>query len=130
MNRSDYNTIANRNINTETIETVVCKEMGIIRKMLRGNSRVAPIPQARFIFFKIARDMKMFKNLKELGAYFNRDHSTVIHACKKVDDFRLYDKEYSECYNNIEAELERIQINNIKTFIDGTKGAGKVPQEN
>jgi len=121
MKEADYNIIANKNIDTTTIETIICKEMGIIRKMLKGNYRKHPIPQARFIFFKIARDMKMFNNLKEIGAHFNRDHSTVIYACKKVKEFKLYDKEFSKYYNNIEAEIELIKINNIKTFIDETE---------
>jgi chromosomal replication initiator protein len=123
MSKIDYNFIANNNIGTSTIESIVCKEMGIIRKMLRGNYRKHPIPQARFIFFKIARDMNMFNNITELGAYFNRDHATVVHACKKVDDFIKYDKEFSAYYKNIEAEIERIKINNIKTFIDETERA-------
>lgn len=123
MNKIDYNFIANNNIGTSTIESIICKEMGIIRKMLRGNYRKHPIPQARFIFFKIARDMKMFNNITELGAHFDRDHATVVHACKKVDDFIKYDKEFSGYYNNIEAEIERIKINNIKTFIDETERA-------
>jgi chromosomal replication initiation ATPase DnaA len=121
MKKADYNRIANKNIDTTTIEVIICKEMGVTRKMLRGNYRKHPIPQARFIFFKIVRDMDMFKGLKEIGAHFNRDHSTVIHACKKVKDFKLYDKVFSEYYNNIEAEIELIKINNIKTFIDETE---------
>ena len=123
MKKADYNRIANENIDTTTIEVIICKEMGVTRKMLRGNYRKYPIPQARFIFFKIARDMKMFKGLKEIGAHFNRDHSTVIHACRKVKDFKLYDKVFSKYYNNIEAEIELIKINNIKTFIDETERA-------
>lgn len=50
-----------------------------------GSSRSRSLVLCRHIYYHIARE-KMGLKLAQIGSFFNRDHTTIIHGLKKVND--------------------------------------------
>ncbi len=44
--------------------------------------------------------------LTGIGELFNRNHATVIHACKVVENYRETDKNFNEKFNDLFKEFE------------------------
>ncbi len=62
------------------------KAMNVSADDMRSNKRVADIAHARHIAMYLAKHLTSH-TVAEIGRYFgNRDHSTVLHALKKVGD--------------------------------------------
>lgn len=76
----------------------VCSEFGQTRDDLLGISRRAELVQARHIAMYIAHQ-RYGVGLAEIGRYFLRDHSTVLHAVQAVGDRAKADEKYSERLN-------------------------------
>jgi chromosomal replication initiator protein len=69
------------------IEKVVCDAFGLEEKMLRAKSKCQSISQPRMLAMFLARKYTRTA-LSEIGEYFgNRQHSTVISAQKKVEQW-------------------------------------------
>lgn len=69
------------------IEKVVCEAFGLEEKMLRAKSKCQSISQPRMLAMFLARKYTRTA-LSEIGEYFgNRQHSTVISAQKKVEQW-------------------------------------------
>lgn len=69
------------------IEKVVCEAFGLEVKMLREKSKCQSISQPRMLAMFLARKYTRTA-LSEIGEYFgNRQHSTVISAQKKVEQW-------------------------------------------
>ena len=69
------------------IEKVVCEAFGLEEKMLREKSKCQSISQPRMLAMFLARKYTRTA-LSEIGEYFgNRQHSTVISAQKKVEQW-------------------------------------------
>jgi chromosomal replication initiator protein len=65
------------------IQKQVCKEFGVSRDELIGPSREARIVRARHI--AMARCRAAGESFPKIGYYFgSRDHTSVLHGCKKV----------------------------------------------
>ena len=69
---------------------------GVSEDEIKGNDRHGDIIPARHICYYFAR--KSGYTLKDIGKYFNRDHSTVIKGIKSAED-RLHTQ--NEDYLNI-----------------------------
>lgn len=50
-----------------------------------GSSRSRSLVLCRHIYYHIARE-KMGLKLAQIGSFFNRDHTTIIHGLNKVND--------------------------------------------
>lgn len=50
-----------------------------------GTSRASKLVLCRHVYYHIARE-KMGLKLAQIGSFFNRDHTTVIHGLNKVKD--------------------------------------------
>lgn len=50
-----------------------------------GNSRSRGLVLCRHVYYHIARE-KMGLKLAQIGSFFNRDHTTIIHGLNKVKD--------------------------------------------
>lgn len=68
---------------------------------LKGPSRKSSISRARMIAMYLARDLLSIP-YPEIGAYFGRDHSTVIHAFNKIAD-------EMKILSNLCATIERLK---------------------
>lgn len=68
---------------------------------LHSKRRTRSITRPRQIAMAISKELTD-KSLPEIGEHFGgRDHTTVIHACKKTEELKSNDIKISEDYNNI-----------------------------
>lgn len=58
---------------------------GLTLAQLRGESRRAHIVAARHQAFYICHK-QLCRSLPKIGRYFNRDHTTVLHGIRKVEE--------------------------------------------
>lgn len=65
------------------LETVV-KVSGLSAEQIRTGSKEQKYANARFVCFWLMRTY-LFMTLKDIGRYFNRDHSTVIHGLNLIE---------------------------------------------
>jgi len=82
-------------ISIENIQSVVGAFFKINLDSMVGNGRTKEVAEARMVAMCFARDHTNL-SLKTIGLYFGgRDHSTVVHACKWVENRTKNDPEYS-----------------------------------
>ncbi len=80
----DHIKIKVRPISSEDIQKIVSDEFGITIKDLHSTKRSASIVLPRQIAMYLIREITG-KSFNEIGKKFgNRDHTTIIHACKKI----------------------------------------------
>jgi chromosomal replication initiator protein len=65
---------------------------------LKSKKRFATINESRSILMYLIHK-HCGKSSTETGKIFNRDHSTVLHACKKIEGFMEFDKDYKQLVN-------------------------------
>lgn len=63
----------------------VAAAFGVSESDLRGTSRLRGVMRARQVAMYLARELTGL-SLPRLGTAFGRDHTTVLHACRKVED--------------------------------------------
>jgi chromosomal replication initiator protein len=68
----------------ERIAEQVAERYRVSVKTLRGPSRVKNVAWARQVAMSVARSAGF--SFLQIGAFFGRDHSTVMHSCAKVAD--------------------------------------------
>jgi chromosomal replication initiator protein len=75
-----------KNITIEHIQKVVSDYFGLSYKDLRGKRRTKAVAFPRQIAMHISRELTEYSTT-EVGAEFGgRDHTTVMHACQKIED--------------------------------------------
>jgi chromosomal replication initiation ATPase DnaA len=62
-------------------------------------SRQREFVNLRFIYCKMSIDLGY--TLKETGKIINRDHVSVLHACRKFNDYYQTDPKFRELYHEI-----------------------------
>ena len=68
---------------------------------LYSNSRLREIARPRQIAMALAKELTN-QSLPEIGeAFGGRDHSTVIHACRKVKELQQTDEQIRKDYKNL-----------------------------
>ena len=85
----------------------ISKDLKVSKKLLLGKSRSQDVASARQIIMFLTRKLTnlSLKNIgKELGG---RDHSTVIHACKLVDERVKDDVSFSKMIKKYITDLSR-----------------------
>jgi chromosomal replication initiator protein len=73
----------------ERIAARVAERHRVSVKALRGSSRVRNVAWARQVAMSVARAAGF--SFPQIGAYFGRDHSTVMHSCAKVAELAAGD---------------------------------------
>ncbi len=82
------------------------KETGVPYFLMQTSSRKREFVEARQIAMSLL--FKYFKHkmsLSEIGRKFNRDHATVIHSIKCVNNLIELDKEFRERYKPLITKL-------------------------
>ena len=81
-----------RSIKVEEIQQVVCKHFSVTKADLLSSCRARTLVRPRQIAMYIAKVMTG-RSLPEIGRRFgNRDHTTVLHAVRKIDELVTKDK--------------------------------------
>lgn len=89
-----------------SIAKAVGKRLGIKLNELRGSTRQSKVVRARSLAILLSRRMTTL-SLQHIGEYFGgRDHSTVLHSCRKIDKLLESDSELAAAKNDVEIELQ------------------------
>lgn len=90
-----------RQVNIDSIQKMVAEYYRIPLRELTGHKRTRIYARPRQIAMALARELTG-DSYPDIGAAFEgRDHTTVIHACDKVDELRKLDKDVAEDYHNL-----------------------------
>ena len=94
--------------NSVTISHVIkyiSREFKISERQLIGKGRTMEVAIARQIAMYLCREYTS-SSLTNIGLYFGkRDHSTVIHACRNIENKINNDKELKNKINNMKSDL-------------------------
>jgi len=90
----------------ETITRVVCEHLGVAENKIRDKTRKKEIVLARQIAMYLAKNLTL-SSLKTIGLHFGgRDHSTVIHACNSIEEYKVTDSSFSKIIDEIKNKVE------------------------
>jgi chromosomal replication initiator protein len=90
----------------ETITKVVCDHLGVAENKIRDKTRKKEIVLARQIAMFLAKELTL-SSLKTIGLHFGgRDHSTVIHACNSIEDYKSRDSSLQGIIDDIRNKVE------------------------
>ena len=92
-------------IEPESIVLVVGTHYGITREQLKGKRRTNSVALPRQVAMYLMRRQTTL-SLSEIGRFFDRDHTTVIHACEKIERLRAADRQMRD---NVERLAETVQ---------------------
>jgi chromosomal replication initiator protein len=97
--------LAGKGLSIASIARSVAKKMRIRLSDLRGSTRQANVVRARGLAMLLARRLTP-ASLQQIGQFFGgRDHSTVLHACRKTAALVGDDTELSKLMADLQAEL-------------------------
>lgn len=92
-------------IDLPMLTRVVCKALGLTATELRSNTRRRPVVRARSLAMLFARRLGNH-SLQQIGKYYGgRDHTTVIHACRKAESELKTDPALAETAKKISIQL-------------------------
>lgn len=96
-----------KEITVELIQKTVADHFGLKVADLKSEKRLKAFVQARQIAIWICRDMTT-ASYPDIGARFGgKDHSTVIHAAKKIDKLMHEDENLSQILDELKAAVLR-----------------------
>ena len=96
------------------ILNAVAENYGVKPEQIMGLSRKAPLPDARHVYFYVAKKVANSSlSLTLLAQHINRDHCTGIHAIKKISGFIETDKVLARRVEDIIGEC-KYNLENIR----------------
>lgn len=97
---------AEKTVDLSDIKEVVCEYYNLDIKDIQTKSRKREVAQARQVAMYLARKYTK-KSLAVIGSEIgNRDHATVLHACKTVENLIETDKTIRQSLDTIESKLK------------------------
>ncbi len=97
-----------RQVTIELIQQVVADFYGITVENLMSPRRTADITYPRQIAMYLGREMTDL-SLKAIGQAFNRDYSTVISACNKIEDDLRFDAKIALVLKDLKKRIKGAQ---------------------
>ena len=98
--------IRKRRLTIDEIIDAVAIKFGSSAEAIKGPSRNKEISLARHIAMHICRDLLPGENIRMVGAAFGgRDHSTIVHACQKMEGLLRADTELRDLVKTISNEV-------------------------
>jgi chromosomal replication initiator protein len=99
-----------KNITIELIQKIVSDYFGLSYKDLRGKRRTKAVAFPRQVAMYLSRELTEYSTT-EVGAEFGgRDHTTVMHACQKIEDRMKLDPNIEPTLQTL---LKRIKESNV-----------------
>jgi chromosomal replication initiator protein len=103
----DLLAIQSRLVTVETIQKAVAEYYKVRLSDLLSPSRTRSLARPRQVAMSLAKELTRH-SLPEIGeAFGGRDHTTVLHACKRVKGLRETDQAIQEDYSNLLRTLAR-----------------------
>lgn len=101
----DHIRAQSKQVSIDDILKTVAKYYKIAVDDLTGKSRKANIAHARQVAMALGKELTSH-SLTEIGrAFGGRDHTTVMHACRKVEKMRSEDRDFDEEYKGLRMML-------------------------
>jgi chromosomal replication initiator protein len=98
--------VANRQINVEGIQKTVAEYFKIKISDMHSKRRSRNVSRPRQVAMALAKDLTQM-SLPEIGeAFGNRDHTTVLHACRTIATLRKQDTTLNHDYHLLEQVLK------------------------
>lgn len=97
----------------DLISQTVIKVSGV--DFLNDPSRRRKIIDARVLFGAIAKQMTKLP-FKTIGNFMNKDHTTVVHYCRVVEDFCMSDKNFKTMYDQCIEDLKQVTGGDIELW--------------
>ena len=95
-----------RELSIEYISKVVCDYFSMSVDTLQAKTRKREIVQARQIAMYFSKSLTKY-SLARIGAQIgSKDHATVLHACKTVNNLKDTDKNFRQFVEDIEKKLK------------------------
>jgi len=95
-----------RELSIEYISKVVCDYFSMPVESLQTHTRKREVVQARQITMFFSKSLTKY-SLASIGAQIgNKDHATVLHACKTVNNLKETDKNFRQFVEDIEKKLK------------------------
>jgi chromosomal replication initiator protein len=95
-----------RELSIDYIQKVVCNYFSVPVEMLQSNTRKREIVQARQIAMYFSKNLTK-SSLATIGSQIgDKDHATVLHACKTVNNLLETDKRFKLQIDEIEKRLK------------------------
>jgi len=102
----DLQSIQNRQISVENIQKTVADYFKIKVSEMYSKKRFRSVARPRQVAMARAKELTQ-QSLPEIGeAFGGRDHTTVLHACRKTQELRDTDQEFARDY----AQLQQILL--------------------
>ena len=96
----DILALQERLVTIENIQKVVAEYYRIKVADLKSKSRARSVTRPRQVAMALAKELTN-KSLPEIGRAFERDHTTVLNACREVPKFREKDGSIQEDWANL-----------------------------
>ncbi len=94
-----------REVSIDYIQKVVCDYFDLPMELLKSKTRKREIVQARQIAMYFAKKMTK-SSLANIGAHCGgKDHATVLHACRTVNNLQETDKHFRKYLEDLEKKL-------------------------
>ncbi|MDQ3141451.1 MAG: chromosomal replication initiator protein DnaA [Bacteroidota bacterium] len=100
---------SNQGISLEDITSVVCDYLKLEKVQVLGKSRKSQIAQARQLSMFFSKKYIQQLTYQSIGDYFGgKDHTTVMHSCKVVQDQMDTDPGFKDKAEQLEKKLVKI----------------------
>ena len=96
----DILALQERLVTIENIQKVVAEYYRIKVSDLKSKSRARSVTRPRQVAMALAKELTN-RSLPEIGRAFDRDHTTVLNACREVPIFREQDNSIQEDWANL-----------------------------
>jgi len=84
---------------------IVAARYGITRDQLKGKRRTNSVALPRQIAMYLMRRQTTL-SLSEIGRFFDRDHTTVIHACSKIERLMAEDRTMKDTIERLAEDIQ------------------------
>lgn len=93
-----------RMVTIDNIKRTVANYYNIRVTDLNSPRRTRSLARPRQVAMALAKELTQH-SLPEIGEAFGKDHTTVLHACRKIAELRQDDVKYREDYENLQRQL-------------------------
>lgn len=102
------NTLDQNNLSTK-ITTICFAHFNLPTEKALDDSREAEVIKAKYFGMYFMKE-ELNLSTSDIGRYFNKSHSTVIHALNKMKDYLEIDKSYVAEYEALKSKMKLIYI--------------------
>ena len=103
----DLIAIQDRQVSVDNIQRIVAEYYNIKHADMLSKRRNRTVARPRQMAMSLAKELTQH-SLPELGDFFGgRDHTTVIHACRKIEELKETNADLAEDYRNLSRLLNR-----------------------